>query len=192
MIRSKALEIVVRQGFDGLSMHKLAKAANVSPATIYIYFRDREDLLRQISITEELRMFEATLRGFDPEMSFRDGLRHQWQNRAHYFLENPLQMQFMEQVRYSRFNQEVLECGKAEFIGKMRRFVQLAIARGELMSLPLEVYWSIAFAPLYQLVKFHINKKGMLERPFVLNDELLELSLNLVLKALKPQQELNQ
>ena len=44
-IRTKALEMIVKVGLDGLSMQKLAKSANVSPATIYIYFKDREDLI---------------------------------------------------------------------------------------------------------------------------------------------------
>ncbi len=29
-IREKAIEIIVKEGFDGLSMHKLAKAADIS------------------------------------------------------------------------------------------------------------------------------------------------------------------
>ena len=40
----------VKGGFNGFSMQKLAKAANVSPATIYIYFKDKEDLIQQLYI----------------------------------------------------------------------------------------------------------------------------------------------
>ncbi|MBA4056563.1 MAG: TetR/AcrR family transcriptional regulator, partial [Marivirga sp.] len=52
-IREKAIEMIVNEGFDGLSMQKLAKAANVSPATIYLYFKNREDLLNQLYISIE-------------------------------------------------------------------------------------------------------------------------------------------
>ena len=44
-IRERALDMIVAHGFDGLSMQKLAKAAGVSPATIYIYFKNRDDLI---------------------------------------------------------------------------------------------------------------------------------------------------
>ncbi|HCQ17273.1 MAG TPA: TetR/AcrR family transcriptional regulator, partial [Cryomorphaceae bacterium] len=94
-IRQKAVEIIVKDGFDGLSMHKLARAAGVSPATIYIYFRHRDDLILQVGVSEELKMFEASLKGFNPDMSFEEGLRVQWMNRARYFLDNPQQMHFM-------------------------------------------------------------------------------------------------
>ncbi len=40
-IRKKAMALIVQEGFDGLSMHKLARAAGVSVATIYIYYKDR-------------------------------------------------------------------------------------------------------------------------------------------------------
>src|SRR3954464_14397462 len=100
-IREKALEMIVAQGFDGLSMQKLAKAAGVSPATIYIYFKDREDLIVELWVAEMKKMVAATLQGFDPSMSFEEGLKVQWLNRAQHCMENPLSMHFMEQIKYS-------------------------------------------------------------------------------------------
>ncbi|MAN04573.1 MAG: TetR family transcriptional regulator [Owenweeksia sp.] len=185
-IRQKAVEIIVKDGFDGLSMHKLARAAGVSPATIYIYFRHRDDLILQVGVSEELKMFEASLKGFNPDMSFEEGLRVQWMNRARYFLDNPQQMHFMEQLRYSRFNDEIWRQAKSGFSDIMSRFVHKAIRNGELVKLPLEVFWSVAYAPLYQLVKFHVNGRGMQRNTFVLKEEDINLTLSLVLKGLKP------
>lgn len=42
-IRKVVMEFILDEGFGGMSMHKLAKAAGVSVTTIYIYFKDRED-----------------------------------------------------------------------------------------------------------------------------------------------------
>ncbi|MEQ9169321.1 MAG: TetR/AcrR family transcriptional regulator [Fulvivirga sp.] len=185
-IKQIALQMIVEEGFDRLSMQKLAKAANVSPATIYIYFKDREDLILQIGIEEERKMFEATLLNFDPEMSFEEGLRVQWINRANYFLKNPNQMHFMEQLKYSRFSKEINAQVKSYFVEKMTRFAQKAIDNRELVPLPVEVYWSLAFAPLYQLVKFHVTKKSMHNKPFELDEPTLQHTLSIVLKGLKP------
>ena len=44
-IRDQALTMIVRDGFDGLSMHKLAQTARLSAATIDIYSQNREDLI---------------------------------------------------------------------------------------------------------------------------------------------------
>jgi TetR/AcrR family transcriptional regulator, multidrug resistance operon repressor len=51
---------------------------------------------------------------------------------------------------------------------------------------PYEVYWSIAFAPLYNLVKFHVNGKSIRGRKFILSDKIMKEAFDLVLKALKP------
>lgn len=186
-IREKALAMIVTEGFDGLSMQKLAKAAGVSPATIYIYFKDREDLILQLYCEESLRMSEVTLKGFDPEMHFEEGLRIQWLNRATYCLQYPERMHFMEQMRLSPFHDRYHQVQESPFIKAMKTFVRNAIERKELVRLPVEVYWSIAFAPLYQLVKFHMSRRGMPgSGAFSLNETLINTTLELVLKALKP------
>lgn len=186
-IRDKAIAMVVESGFDGLSMQKLAAAAGVSPATIYIYFRDRDDLLLRLFETENRRLAEETLAGFDPEMHFDEGLRVQWINRARYCLEHPKSAHFLEQVRYSPLYGQCMKAIKNPFVQVMRAFVANAIRRGELVRIPVEVYWSIAFAPLYQLVKFHMHGQAFPgSGRFELDEKLLNQTLGLVLKALRP------
>jgi AcrR family transcriptional regulator len=60
LVRTKALELLVEEGFNGFSMHKLAKAANVSPATLYIYFQNKEDLIVQLGIEVGQKIQEVT------------------------------------------------------------------------------------------------------------------------------------
>jgi AcrR family transcriptional regulator len=186
-IRDTALDTIVRHGFRGLSMQKLAKDVGVSPATIYIYFEDREDLILSLWREESRRMAEATLVGFDPSMSFAEGLRVQWKNRARWCIDHPREAHFLEQIRHSPLHAHD-EPGKGrDFIEAMRVFVRGAIERGELVRVPVEVYWSVAFAPLYQLVKFHMHGRGLTPTPrFVLDEKLMNQTLELVVKALTP------
>jgi AcrR family transcriptional regulator len=186
-IRAKALDTIVRQGFDGLSMQKLAKEVGVSPATIYIYFEDRDDLILTLYREESRKMAEATLAGFDPGASFAAGLRVQWKNRARYCLENPREAHFLEQIRHSPFHAHDEPSKGRDFIEAMRAFCRGAIERGELVRVPVEVYWSVAFAPLYQLLKFHLHGRGLSGTPrFVLDEKLMDQTLDLVVKALTP------
>lgn len=185
-IRQKAIEMIVNDGFDGLSMQKLAKAAGVSPATIYIYFNDREDLILQVFHEVNNAMLESALEGFDPDMHFEEGMRIQWRNRARYYLKNPLHMVFLEQMKHSPFNDKTQNISAQRFGEKMRAFIQRALKRKELIKLPFEAYWSIAYAPLYQLVKYHAQGKSYGNASFALTDKVLDQTLSLVLKALKP------
>ncbi len=179
--------MIVEQGFDGLSMQKLAKAAGVSPATIYIYFKDREDLIMQLCKEASERIVENMLVNFDPEMSLEDGLRIQWKNRSKYWIENPIESQFLELVKHTHYYEKFGQNVKEAFASNMGKFAANCIQRGEMAPIPKDVYWAVCYAPLYQLVKFHMAGTGIGGcDPFQLTDDILESTLQIVLKALRP------
>ena len=64
-----------------------------------------------------------------------------------------------EQLRFSTFNDRVFKKVKANFGNAMGKFMKNAVARGEIDHMPLEVYWSVAYAPLYNLIRFSIRKE---------------------------------
>ena len=185
-IFQQALNMVVAEGFDGLSMQKLAKAAGVSPATIYIYFKDRDDLLLQLFKLEGERYFDYVLKGFDTEMDFATGLSVQWKNRARYFLDHPDKAHFMEHFKYTPLHMKAAANRDNRFSEIMGKWLNKAIEKNELVRMPVEVYWSVAFAPLYNLIRFHKAGRNMAGDPFVLTEEMLQQTLTLVLKALRP------
>ncbi len=185
-IREKALRIIVTEGIEGFSMQKLAKAANVSPGTLYIYFKNKEDLILQLCKEAGEKMADITLKNFDPSMSFAEGLKMQWISRAKYCLKYPEQMHFLEQIRHSPLQDKLMDMMSAKFKNSMEAFVANAIKRKELVRVPVEVYWSVAFAPLYNLVKFHMTGKSIGGNKFVLSEKIMKDTFELVLKALTP------
>jgi len=185
-IREKALKMIAKEGIEGFSMQKLAKAANVSPATIYIYFKDKEDLILQLCRKAGEEMAEITLKDFDPSMSFAEGLKAQWISRAKYCLKYPEQVHFIEQIRHSPLRDKLTTMMSEKFKNAMDLFVTNAIRKKELVKVPVEVYWSIAFAPLYNLVMFHMSGKSIVGNKFVLSDKIMKDTFELVLKALTP------
>ena len=185
-IYREALKMVVNEGFEGLSMQRLAKSAGVSPATIYIYFQDKEDLLLQLHKRELDKYFAFILEEFDPEMDFATGLALQWKRRAQYVIEHSDEAHFMEQFKYTPLLPKTVGMRDMHFVEVMRRFVTKAIENKELVVMPFEVYWSVAFAPLYNLVRYHKSGMNHAGEKFQLTDAMLMQTLSLVLKALKP------
>lgn len=186
MVRQKALEMLVREGFNGFSMQKLAKAAEVSPATLYIYFKDKDDLIIKLGIEEGLKMKEALLTNFDPNMPFEQGLKMQWKNRSEYWLNNRLSYELFELLRNSQYKDQIATPVQEGFKEKMRAFVKNAVRNGELQPMPVEVYWSMAFAPLNNLFRFHFEGRSMGNTPFTFSESLMWQTFALVIKALKP------
>jgi len=185
-IRQKAIEMIVKEGLQGFGVNKLAKAAGVSPATIYIYFKDKEHLIATLCLEVGKALLDYSLKDFDADMSFKKGMKVQWKNRLAYFLKHPMEMEFLEIIRYTVFYEDVTVMMKRDFGVIMTKFIKNAQSNGELVELPFEVYWSIAFAPLYQLVKFHTQGQSYVNSTFELTDDIMMSTLKLVLKALKP------
>ena len=183
-IREKAIQMIVKEGFDGLSMQKLAKAANVSPATIYLYFKNREDLLNQLYMGIEKVFTEETLKDFSPDMHLEEGLWLQWKNRFAYHTKYPQHIHFMEQFRNSPLinHKDIKE---NNFKQAMGTFFRNAVKRNEMVELPVEVFWAIAYGPLYTLIKFHSGKKSLMGTKFILNEQRMRQAFNAVMKALK-------
>ena len=55
-----ARDIVSENGLDALSMRAIAERVEYSPATLYLYFRDKEDLLREVVVEGFRRLAEAS------------------------------------------------------------------------------------------------------------------------------------
>lgn len=186
LVEQKAIEMLVNDGFEGFSVNKLAKACEISVATLYIYYEDKDDLIVKIARKEAEKMNNDILRDFSPNLSLEDGLRIQWRNRYEGMMKAPYQNRFFEQLRSSTYQEQVLSSLALPFKESMGKFIRNAVERGELAKMPLEVFWSVAYAPLYNLVRFHHEGKSMGGKPFQVNEKMIWQTFDLVLKALKP------
>lgn len=186
LVKKKAIEMLVRHGFDGFSMNKLAKDCGVSVATLYVYYQDKDDLIKSIGVEIGKAFFTSTLQDFSPEMPFAVGLRKQWENRSRFALAFPDEVTGYEIIRHSPHGEHILQEVLLPFKETMWAFVLGAMARNELKQMHPEVFWSVAYGPLYTLLRFHGDGKGLRGKPFQFSDEIMEQALSLVLKALTP------
>lgn len=185
LVKQKAIELIVKNGLEGFSMNKLARACNISVATLYIYYKDRDDLIIKVAIEEGRLMGDAMIKDFDPELPFEQGLRKQWENRYQYMIANPIMTLFFDQLRSSSYQQEFLSSFLKGFQVVVGKFMHNVIERGEIDAIPIEVYWSVAFAPLYTLIRFETEGQSLGGKPFKMTDEILWKTFDLVVKALK-------
>ena len=184
LVKQKAIELIVKEGLEGFSMNKLAKACKISVNTLYIYYKDRDDLIIKIACEEGKAMSDIMVDEFDSNAGFEDGLRAQWLSRYKFLIDKPLLNSFFDQLQSSTYQTKFSEATN-EYKDKVTAFVQNAVDRDEIDKLSLEVYWSLAFAPLHTLINFHHKGKGPAGETFKMNDELLWSTFNLVVKALK-------
>jgi AcrR family transcriptional regulator len=70
-IKEAVIELILKEGFDGASISKIARLAEVSPATVYIYFDNKEDMLQDIYREYSEEVYGYVLQRVSPQM---DGL----------------------------------------------------------------------------------------------------------------------
>ncbi len=78
------LELVNNSGFHAASMSKIAKTANVAPATIYLYFQNKQDLINKLYLYIKAEMSHYAFVNYDMQMSVEQGFKLIWYNMANY------------------------------------------------------------------------------------------------------------
>ncbi len=186
LVKQMAIEMIVREGFQGFSMNKLAMTCDISVATLYIYYKDKDDLISKIGSEIGRTFMSETMKNFSPSMAFAEGLKKQWENRARFALKFPKEVACYEIIRHSAHGEYILEQGLQGFKEAMRTFCRNAIQNKELIPVPTDVFWSVAYGPLYSLLRFHEEGKSIGGRPFKFSKKIMDEALQLVIKALTP------
>lgn len=84
-----AHDILAEQGFHGLSIAMVAKQAKVATGTIYRYFSDKEDLIRQLYRHTIMGCREQILNDVNIEETSFEQYRQLWLNIHHIFTSDP-------------------------------------------------------------------------------------------------------
>jgi AcrR family transcriptional regulator len=90
LVLSAAGELFVAQGYQSVTMRKIAQKAGCTPAAIYTYFSSKEEILFTLHNEAFKRLFEYSSRGLDRQsMDAMDRLRLSGRNYVDFALENP-------------------------------------------------------------------------------------------------------
>jgi len=91
------IELVNNNGFHATPMSKIAKMANVSPATIYLYFENKQDLVNQTYIEVKAEYTKYAFETYDESMSVEAGFELIWKRIADFKLKECENAMFLAQ-----------------------------------------------------------------------------------------------
>jgi TetR/AcrR family transcriptional repressor of multidrug resistance operon len=185
-IRSIALQIISDEGLENLSMQKLAKAANISPRTIYIKYENKEDLLVKLFIEEVLGNYEkAVLQNFNPEMKFAEGMKRLWLNTFHYLKNNKPSFSLIQYGKSSPLLNKAFQeknILQGAFFAPIHVFLKTNVEAGLIKDLPHDVHRALLFSPIQDLVSEYFDH---LDRPVqIITEEVILTSCEIVIKGI--------
>ena len=161
-IRQAVFELNEQAGLAGLSMGKVAKVAGVSPATLYIYYADKSDMLGQILMEVKDLMDEgqevAILAASDPIEQVKNFL-HYFVNQCEKHPQEALFMQAALENPTEISNQALAySAQKAE---PLQRLYERLIASGKVKNYPPELIVAFTTTPFTDRMteKFRAGEK---------------------------------
>jgi len=155
-IINTSLELVKELGFTGISIAKIAKQANISPATIYIHFENREDLFTKLYTKIRTDMSNGALQGVHEEMDIEQVFKSMWINFFSYNLNRPDYIIYREKFEQTPM-MENIKGEDFELYNYVKNLFQRGIKEHIIKDLPLPLLTSFAFVPIITLLNFHFE-----------------------------------
>lgn len=75
-ILNSALVLFVEKGFHATTLPEIAKHANVAAGTIYLYFKNKEDLVNMVWQVNKLKLKETLESAFDVKQTYEENFRN--------------------------------------------------------------------------------------------------------------------
>lgn len=158
--------LMARDGLNNLSMHKIAKEAKISAGTIYLYFKNKDELLEQFARRIFTIFSQAMTKNCDKNLPYFEQYRIMWWNIWRHLEANPMLTSNMHQYQALPHFAEI--CEEWEQHGAWTLFCQNAVQAGILCNLPTKVLFALGLESAINLAFGQVFFKRRL------SDEVLE------------------
>ena len=181
-ILDAARSLIAKDGYENLSIRKIAERIEYSPGTIYLYFKDKSEILEQIcdqtftKLNQSLSAIAAD--GGDPLEALRRGLRIY----AMFGLENPdhYLITFMQRAPEPMKPEEGgpgLRCFEC-----LRTNVRGAVEAGLTRSNDIEAIAQTLWAGIHGVTALLVAKCGF---PFIERTRLVESTIDVLIEGIR-------
>ncbi len=173
------VKLVNKIGFVATSISKIAKEADVSPATIYIYYENKEDLLVSTYVDIKRKMSAAILEDFDDSLPIRDIMKDSWFKLFNFISDNPGEFQYTEQFANSPYSSLVNKSEVEKHFEPLLEVVLWGIQQKIIKDVPLNILQIFVFYPVT------ILSNPRLCADFDCDERSIETAFNMAWDAIK-------
>lgn len=152
-IYQAAIKVVNSDGFQGSSMSKIAKEADVSAATIYLYFENKDDMIKKLFIHLKSKMGHSYFSEESDLSSSKGTFRTIWLNHYQYVMENMEEYNFLENFSNCPLIERVEKENKADYCPTFESLFDKSKSNGLIMNMNNDLIFSLLFSPINYLVK---------------------------------------
>ncbi len=178
-IIEKSIDIVYTSGIAGVKMAQLAKMVGISPSTLYVYFKSKEELLSSI-------YSELVSQDLDPspirdeiDLPFKLKLKKLWLQWVNFAINNAKEMNFLTQYKQSPYYHKLPEDVRDKSKQLAKELINDGIQQGLIKDLDFAVLTAVMVGMMHQTVQLVLNKQ------IDFNQENADLMFSLTWDAIK-------
>lgn len=172
-ILKTADSLMAVEGIQNLSTHKIAKAAGVSVGTIYLYFKNKDELLDQLVHFLFYEFHHYLEQYYQPELPIFEQYQLLWRATLNFIRHNPTVVQNMHQYEsIPRFQTLVSTCID-ENVLSWNKFITRGKQAGVFADLPNYVLLAMSMKVAFELMYIQQRRKEQILSDDIINDVIL-------------------
>lgn len=153
------LALVNERGFQAAPMSKIAKNADVSPATIYLFFKNKEDMINTLYVELKANLGINAFQEYKVGMPVKEGFELIWNNIARYRLKEPNESAFLTQCDNTPMINEKSRLEGTEHLRPLFDLWQRGQSEGIIKPLSLYLIYAYTLTPFSFLMQSQKRKK---------------------------------
>ena len=162
-IKQAVMKLILEEGFAGTSISKIARLAGVSPATVYIYYENKEEMLKDIYTEYSGDIFSYLVRCVDAGMPAGYFIDTLMRNYYSYISEHEEIYSFVDQ--FSHCPALACQCGIRSGMCELFDLLDERKRRGEICACSDENIVALMFYPVKAIaMEHHVSESHKEER----------------------------
>jgi AcrR family transcriptional regulator len=179
LILNATLKLITANGFDATPMSSIATEAGVAAGTIYLYFKNKEELINELYLEMKARMMNSVTAGYDRTLPVDDSMEFIWKNYVHHIMTKPLEFRFCELFTNSPHINRITKEEGTRLLQPVKELFEKGRREKIIKNLPDEIVTAQLFSPIHNLVKLHLSEQ------FNLTDKVINTVFKLCWESLK-------
>ncbi len=172
------IQLLNEIGFSETSMSKIAKKANLSQSTIYVYFENKEDMLNKLYLYAKEEMRQEIFKGISEKTSIRLGFELLLKNYINFALNNEDDFLFIEQFKNSPYIKKLSIDQGSLLLKPMYDLFENGKQKQILKKVDTALLITYSFAPIVQILKLHLKGEYIFDQ--TMTKTLIEFSWNAI------------
>lgn len=154
-VLNASLELIVENGFHAAPMSKVAEKANVSIGSIYLYFKNKDEIITGLFESIQKHMEDSILTPYNPEDSVKTRFKTLFLGICDYYLSHRKNFLFTQQFTVSSYNRDLLDAYSSQFKEALLNIYKDGVKQDIFNHAKFESMAAISLGSIGNIIKQH-------------------------------------